>query len=194
MLQRIANTIAPGLSLGGGAPATKQERGRPFKLNFGVLDGDAAFDTVAEVAAIIDAQAAGGIDELIWQLTVPAQQSIRFGFGTPQFQYNQGFMHFSALDLTVGFQEGILTLRQANARQTSIDVVLIMNSERLHTTDATTQASATPTDVNQMLAFPEKVEFDPMEQDDLVQMLYRTTLVTTTVSDVAFSLPVTVRQ
>ena len=62
MLQQIIRQVAPGLSVGAPPPANTQgKRTRPFKINFGVLDGDAAFDTVAEVAAIIDAQAAGGL-------------------------------------------------------------------------------------------------------------------------------------
>ena len=55
----------------------------PFKSHVGITDGDAAYDTMAEVLAIIGALAAGSVFTLIWEKTVPAQQTIAWGFGNP---------------------------------------------------------------------------------------------------------------
>ena len=199
MVQRLLGNILGGFAPGANgllAPRTQLEQPTqmPFKSYVGVLDGDAAYDTVAEVAAIIDAQAAGGIFELIWQMTIPAQQQIRWGFGSPEFQVNQGFMWFAALDITVGFQEGILRLVQANARETRVLTVLEVQTNGLHTQTNTTLATATPNDRNQQLALPEKVEFPKVGQDSLLQLWFRTTLVTTTVDQVGFQIPITIYQ
>lgn len=175
-------------------PQSRQPTQRPFKSHVGVLDGDGAFDTVAEVAAIVDAQVAGGDDDVIWRMTVPAQQKIRWGFGTPAFPANQGYMFFVALDVATGFQEGVLTLQQRNARGTRVETVLEINTESLHLQVATTLATATPTSREDMIALPEKIEFDVSEEDDILQLLFRTTLVTTTVDSIGMIIPITIYQ
>jgi len=172
--------------------ASAQRTLRPFKTNLTVGDGDAGFTTSALVAAIIEANTATAGFTLIWQHTVPAQQIIRWGHGSSNQQRNQGFMHFFALDLTVGFEEGILQLKVANARQTDIKTVEELNTQRLHTTVNTTAITATPTDINTMVPLEEKGP--GAGEDSLLQMWFSTRIATTTVSDCEFSIPITVYQ
>ena len=47
---------------------------RSFNASFTVVDGDSAYDTSAEVAALVQAGSAGLSFNLIWEKTVPAQQ------------------------------------------------------------------------------------------------------------------------
>lgn len=166
----------------------------PFKSHFGVTDGDAAYDTMAEVLAIIGALAAGSVWTLVWQKTVPAQQQIRWGFGSPAQPMNQGYMWFASLDSGTGFQSGVVRLVQANSRQTKQLTVLEVDDSRLHTATSTTLATATPLNKNEMIALPEKVEFPKVGEDSLMQIWYRCIAVATAEDDVGFSIPVTVYQ
>lgn len=171
-----------------------QRRLEGFAGEFTVGDGDAAYNTSALVAAIIEANTANTAFTLIWQRTVPAQQIIAWGSGSPNQQRNQGFIHFFALDVAVGFEEGILRIQIANAQNTKTRVVKQLNSQRLHTTDSTTAITATPTDINTMVAFPELVNFPKVGEDSLLQLFFRTNIVTTTVDACEFSIPNTTYQ
>lgn len=193
MLNRILGGAVGGL--GGIAPARAAQGSQmPFKSHFGVTDGDAPYDTVAEVVAIIGALAAGSVWTLVWQLTVPAQQQIRWGFGSPSLPMNQGYMWFCSLDVNADFQVGKLRLVQANARQTEVKTVLEVDDSRLHTATVTTLATATPLDKNEMIALPEKVEFPKVGEDSLMQLWYRCITAATTEDDLGFSIPVTIYQ
>jgi len=178
--------------------ARPRRRLTAFETNFTVGDGDAAFNTSTEVAAIIEANTANAGFTLIWQRTIPAQQLVRWGSGSPNQQRNQGFMHFFALDLTVGFEEGVVRLVIANAREIRTEVMKELNTQRLHTTTNTTAITATPTDINQMIALPEQLRprgiIDAAGEDSLMQIFFSTRIQTTTVSDCEFSIPVTVYQ
>ncbi len=166
----------------------------PFKTHVGVTDGDDDYNTQAEVFAIIDALAAGSVWTLIWQKTVPAQQQIRWGFGSPAQPQNQGYMWFASLDEGVDFTEGKLRLVQANARQTRQLTVLEIDDARLHASDVTTLATATPLSKDDMIALPEKVEFPRVGEDSLLQLWYRVITPASTEDAVGFSIPITVYQ
>jgi hypothetical protein len=173
---------------------TKQQQLTAFETNMTVGDGDAAFDTSAECAAIVEANTGTAGFTLIWQRTIPAQQLVRWGSGSPNTQRNQGFMHFFALDAGTGFEEGIVRLVVANANQTEMRVVKEMNSQRLHTTTATSAITATPTDINSMVALPEQRQSKAARQDSFIQIYFSTRIQTTTVDTLNFSIPVTVYQ
>lgn len=193
MVMGLLQNLGGGLKSPGPDPKRSPTQ-QKFRKHFTVFDGDAAFDTVAEVVAIIDAQAAGGIFELVWQLTVPAQQKIRWGFGTPAFQNNQGYMWWAFLDAGTGFQEGNIRLIQANAQSTAKFVVAEMNTSDLHTATLTTLLTATPISRDEQIALPEKVEFKKVGEDSLMQIEHQTTVVTTTVDVGGFSIPATIYQ
>lgn len=166
----------------------------PFKKHLGITDGDAAYDTMAEVLAIIGALAAGSVFTKVWQKTVPAQQAIRYGFGSPATPHNQGYMWFCSIDTGTDFEVGVLRLVQANSQETKVFTVAEFDDTRLHSTTVTTLATATPVDINQMMALPEKVEFPKVGEDSKLQLWYRCITAATAEDNVGFSIPVTVYQ
>lgn len=97
--------------------------------------GDAAFNTVALLVAIINA-AVVGVEQVIWEMTVPAQTKFRWGYGTPELPMNQGTCLYVTLDLTTAYDEGILHLCCQNAPRTDLRYVKSMDDENLHSWDA----------------------------------------------------------
>jgi len=168
----------------------------PFKTSLLVGDGDATFNTSALVAAIIEANTGNAQFTLIWQATVPAQQLWAWGAGSANTQRNQGYMHFFALDVSTGFEEGTLRLRISNRQGTRSLVVDEFNTQRLHTATFTTAITATPTDINNMVPLPEMdlKRFPRVREDSLVQLEFRTAIQTTTVDACEFSIPATFYQ
>jgi len=166
-----------------------------FASTLVVGDGDSAYDTSAECATIIQANTGNSAFTKFWEMTVPAQQIIGFGSGTAAAGggRNQGFMHFFALDIGTDFEEGILRLVVANARETRSKMVLEQNTQRLHTTTATTAITATPTSINDMIALP-LLNAPKAAQDDLLQLWFKTTIAGTTVDAVGFSIPISIWQ
>jgi len=188
MLNRIGGgLVAP---QGGGIKRSQTQ----FRSHLGITDGDAAYDTMAEVLAIIGALGAGSVWTKIWEKTVPAQQQIRWGFGSPAYPQNQGYMWFASLDTGTAFQTGVLRLVQANSRETIVKTVLEIDDTRLHTATKTTLTTATPLSKDDMIALPEKVEFPRVGEDSLLQLWYRCIAVATLEDDVGFSIPVTIYQ
>lgn len=198
VLGNLGNLIPGGLSgilgnmggLKGGISGSQQ----PFKTDLAITDGDAAYDTMAEVLALIGALAAGSVWTKVWEKTVPAQQQIRWGYGSPAFPHNQGYMWFCSIDSGTDFQVGMLRLRQANARETIILAVAELLDTGLHGTTVTTLSTATPVDINQMKALPEKVEFPKVGEDSKLQLWYRCITAATAEDNVGFSIPATVYQ
>jgi len=184
-----------GLKLPGGlGGGSKLAQAIPFRTNVGITDGDAAYDTMAEVLAIIGALASGSAWTKIWEKTVPAQQAMRWGYGSPALPHNQGYLWFCSLDSATDFQVGVLRLAIANARETKRIIIAEIDDTRLHGTTVTTLATATPLDRNQMIALPEKVEFPLVGEDSKLQLFYRCITAATAEDNVGFSIPVTVYQ
>lgn len=197
MVMDIVNRALGGVlgGIGGQSPVKQfKPTQMPYKFNMGITDGDAAYDTMGEVLAIIGALAAGSVYTKIWEKTVPAQQAIRWGYGSPAFPHNQGYMWFCSLDTNIDFQVGVLRLRQANAREILNYTVLEQDDGRLHLPTVTTLTTATPTSINDMMALPEKVEFPLVGEDSKLQLWYRCVAVATAEDNVGFSIPVTVYQ
>lgn len=154
-----------------------------------VFDGDAAYDTRAEVAAIVQANTALTTFSKIWQKTVPAQQVIQWGYGSPALPRNQGLMHFMALDESTDSEEGLVRLVASNARETNKKVVAEIPSQRLHTVTYTTIATATPLGFDNL--FPLPAIGPRMGEDDRMIIEFRTVVTGTTVDVVDFSIPCT---
>lgn len=166
-----------------------------FANDLVVSNGDLAYDTSAEVSAIIQANTTNTAFSLIWQMTVPAQQILAWGSGSPSQQRNQGYMFFFAMDTAANdFEDGNLRLVIANARSTRVRVVKELNTQRLHTTDATSTISATPTSVNDMIPLPEQIAFPKVGENSLMQLFFQTTIPGTTINATGFSLPATIYQ
>jgi len=166
-----------------------------FATDVVVEDGNAAYDTSAEVSALIEANKSNATYSLIWEQTCPAQQILAWGYGSPSAQRNQGFMWFYAADISTAFNVGNLRLQISNARSTRVQVVKQQNDQRLHSTDVTSTTTAQPTDINNMIALPEAVLFPKVGENSLLQLTYQTTQATAGVVDECnFSIPSTVYQ
>lgn len=166
-----------------------------FATDLVVQDGDTAYDTPAECGAIVQANTTNSAFSLLWQMTVPAQQILAWGSGSPSQQRNQGYMWFYAMDNTTAFETGNLRLVIANARSTRVRVVKEQNDQRLHTTSFASTTAAQPTDINNMIALPEQVAFPKVGENSLMQLFYQTTLTSGgTVDIVNFSIPSTIYQ
>ena len=187
LLGNIGGTIVP-------AQKTFQATQLPYKIHLGVTDGDTAYNTMAEVLAIIGALSAGSVWTKIWQKTVPAQQQFRWGFGSPSQQRNQGYMWFCSLDSGTDFEVGVLRLVQAKSRETVSQTVAELDDTSLHGTTVTTLSTATPTSINDKVALPEKIDFPRVGEDSLLQLYYRCITPATAEDNVGFSIPATVYQ
>ena len=177
-----------GRGLGKATPATRP----PFRTNLVITDGDAAYDTMAEVLAIIGALAAGSVYTKIWEKTVPAQQAMRWGYGSPATPHNQGYMWFCSIDTGTDFQVGKLRIVEDSANLDSQIILAEIDDTRLHLPTVTTLTTATPTSLNDMFALPEKVEFKKVGEDSKLQLWYRCITAATAEDNVGFSIPVTV--
>lgn len=166
---------------------------RGYETSFQVGDGDPLFDTSAEVAAIIQANTGTAGFTLIWQHTVPAQQMIQWGAGNPNHQANQGYIHFFALDVSTDFEDGVLRLVIANARDLQREIIWEENTQRLHTQVVTTAITATPLDRATMVPLPRQGTVVAAE-DSLMQLYFSTRIPGTTVDACEFSIPITVYQ
>lgn len=193
----LFDSLISGIAGAGASAAVKSVQGKsqyPFRSHVGITDGDAAYDTMAEVLAIIGALAAGSVWTKIWEKTVPAQQQIRWGFGSPATPHNQGYMWFCSIDEAADFEVGVLRLMQNTSRETKPIVVGEYDDTRLHTATVTTLVTATPTNINEMVALPEKTEFPKVGEDSRLQLWYRCITAATAEDNVGFSIPVTVYQ
>ena len=169
-------------------PATQM----PFKTALVPTDGDLGAGEPAAMIAILAAMAAGDI-ALIWTMTVPAQQQVRWGFGSPATPMNQGYMWWGFCS-AAAYIQGKLRLIQANARRTKVYAVAELDSGQLHEeTGVYTVAAMRQTDKNTMMALPEKREFPKVGEDSLLQLEYEcTTAVVVTLG--SFVIPITVYQ
>lgn len=164
-----------------------------FRRSVRVQSGDAPYDTVAEVLALITGTAHADFLK-IWEMTVPAQQEIRWGYGSAGLPHNQGYMWFCSVDEGTDFDIGVLRLVQANANETRNIVVAEINDSALHGTDSTNLISATPTNRNEMIALPERVNLPRVGEDSKLILTYALLVAATTHDNVGFEIPVTVYQ
>jgi hypothetical protein len=179
------------LGLAGNGNAAPPSYG--FRSYVKVNMGDAAYDTEAEVIALITGTAHADYRK-IWEMTVPAQQRLAWGFGSAGLPHNQGYMWFAALDIAADWDDGVLRLQQANARETNVIVVAEIPDNTLHTATVTTLATARPTDRNSMIALPEKVDKPLVREDSRLQLTYRLITAATAHDHVGFDIPITVYQ
>jgi len=177
--------------LGGVSGNNQAPQSRGYRSYVGVVDGDAAYNTAAEVIAFITGVVHADFLK-IWQRTIPAQERVHWGYGSAGLPHNQGYMWFASIDTGTNFDVGVLRVVQANSRETRTMVVAEVPDRALHTATATTMATATPTDRNAMIALPEKVEFPLVGEDSKLILTYRLNVIATTHDDAAFEIPTTV--
>ncbi len=164
-----------------------------FRNYVSVTDGDTAYDTEAEVLALISGTAHADY-RLIWQRSVPAQQRYAWGFGSAGLPANQGYCFFASLDEGTNADIGVLRMQQANATNTKVIVVAEIPDSSLHGTTLTTTETARLLDRNSMIALPEKTEYPLIREDSLLQLTYALVTAATTHDAVAFQLPTTIYQ
>ncbi len=138
-----------------------------FRLDLVIEDGDDAFDTAAEMYGLVGAV---GAWYRIWEMTVPAQQAIHFGYGSPALPMNQGYMMFFMAS-AAAYDVGRFRLVQCNARRTKIIVVGQYADVGTHGNVA---AIADPTIISkqEMTALPEKVEHPLVGEDSFLAIDY----------------------
>ena len=172
-------------------PAKAADSQTPFKTELVPTDGDLGAGEPDAMIAIMAAVVAGA-DVLLWTLTVPAQQKLRWGFGSPATPMNQGYMWFGGCS-AIAYIEGKLRLVQANARRTIVKTVAEMDDNRLHDDVAFTVTGMTLRNKNDMMALPEKREFKKVGEDSLMELWYHCTAAVV-VTIASFSIPITVYQ
>lgn len=167
-------------------PRTTVQAAQGFRLDLVIEDGDAAFDTAAEMFALVGAV---GAWHRIWEMTVPAQQAIHYGYGSPATPYNQGYMFFFIAS-AVAYDVGRFRLIQSNARRTKIIVVGQFADVGTHGNVA---AIADPTIISkeEMTALPEKVEYPLVVEDSILAIDYFPDVVVVE-TQAGFKIPVTV--
>jgi len=173
---------------GGGSPARVGRQGHRDYVR--VTSGDAAYNTAAEVIALITGTAHADFLK-IWQQTISAQTRKRWGYGSPALPHNQGYMWFCSLDTGTDFDVGILRLVEADAREWHNYVCAEIPDESLHGTTVTTLTTATPTDRNTMVPLPEKVEYPRVKEDSKLLLTYALLVAATTHDNAGFVIPVT---
>lgn len=191
--------MAPGIldqligSLAGGSLQKQSvERQQPgFPGYYQVEDGDADYDTQAEVYGAIGG---AGVETIIWERTIPAQQQVSWGFGSPARPANQGYMWFAMLDIAADWSVGTLRLAQSNHQRIRTVVVAEIADSQLHSTTVTTLATAALLNKEEMFALPEKVEFDLIGEDSFAQLRYILVTAATAADAAGFRIPVTVYQ
>lgn len=167
--------------------AAKVKQG--FMDYVGPEQGDAAYDTSAEIAAIV-AAAAAGVEVVVWEMTIPAQQLVRWGHGSPALAANQGYMWAAiALDATTAFGVGLLALCVQNNIRTVTEYVKRMNDTLLHSVDDTSVATAALLDKNQMIALPEMGSF--AREDSRIQIRYTLAAALAGADVAGFAIPIT---
>ena len=99
------------------------ERYFPFQETLVVSDGDSAYNSASEVAALMAAASKGGGWVKIWQRTTKAQEILAWGYGVPELPANQGYAQMAAVDKTTAVAKGKMRFRVANASETSQQTV-----------------------------------------------------------------------
>lgn len=161
-----------------------------FPSSLSLVNGDAAYNTAAEVIALLPA---AGANARIWEYTVPAQQAMRWGFGSPLLPDNQGYIFFALIDATTAFCEGFVTLSHENhSRRVRIPVNDRLHDARLHSATNTSIATARLLAKDQMVPLPENQSVPKVGQDSRLVIDYQTITRATTEDVADFNIPVTV--
>lgn len=190
MLDKLMNTVAQIKGGGKAGQAAPALRGYASSLN--LIDGDAAYDTAAEVVALLGA---AGTTRRIWEYTVPAQRFMRWGFGSAEFAQNQGYIFFAIADAGTDISHGTVTLGYENYGRRQFIPVEDFDDARTHTSTATSIATLRVYDKNSMVALPEGGSAgvpNMVGQDSRLTIDYYMLLAATTADIADFNIPVTI--
>lgn len=170
-----------------GSKAQQAPARRGYYKAMSIFDGDAAYDTEAEVYAFPVA----GAKRRIWEYTVPAQMAMCWGYGSPQFPANQGYVWFVIANFGAAFDVGVVTLGHEDHNRHRLIVVDEFSDTEAHTGDFSTAITARSTDKNLMHPLPEHPDLPLVGQDSRLVIDY-TAVSVDTEDGAGFSIPVTV--
>lgn len=180
-----------GSLLGGGAA-----QAAPARAGYGTTivpaSGDTAYNTNAKIAALVGG---AGVKARIWELTVPAQMAMTWGFGSALTPDNQGYIWFVGLDDGVDFSVGTITLSHENharLRTYPIDQFVDLDT---HEPVNTSLATAKSTNKKQMRALPEPphdAAHPLVGQDSRLVIDYQVITPATAIDELDFAIPATV--
>jgi hypothetical protein len=152
-----------------GKKATGAPAKRGYFRNMVIEDGDDAYDTIAEIIALPPIV---GIRLRIWEFTVPAQMALCWGYGSPAFPDNQGYIQFCIMLAGTGFDVGLVTLAHENHTRHNYVVVDEFNDVFGHTADSTTVITARNNDKAVLRPLPEKSDIPLVGQDSRLVIDY----------------------
>jgi len=108
-----------------------------------------------------------GIWQTIGRYTVPAQQMLRFGYGSALYPDNQGHLHIAVYDDTATnsvVEEGSIRLVQRNAQGTVLLVIAEFRTENLR---------GSTTDRQMMVPLPEQTQFPVVGEDSVLEIQFK---------------------
>ena len=165
-----------------------QQRQR-YQRTLVVEDGDPFYDTPAEVVALM--QTAGSSFQFIWQLTVPAQVGMRWGYGDARLPDNQGLCSFSAVDAATEQIVGLLELRASDAPRTRTHFARRFTTSRLNDGTSTTALTSLSSDRRSVQPLPENGP--QFAQDSTLELWFKHLAGTlANLDDVAFNIDASV--
>ena len=176
----------------GQVPPRRRGVGQPFKRVLAHADlWDSSLETSSNSILCT-----AGLYVNIGRYTVPAQQQIRFGYGSAAFPDNQGYVYIKLYDDTGtnSVQEvGTVRLAQENALGTRLRIVSEIRTEQL---------AGSTTDRQQQFALPEQIAHPRVGEDSKLLIAFKAdatdTLVETAIGTAAgadvWNVPVTVYQ
>ena len=178
---------AKGVVPGNAAPAVSG-----YQSSLSLIAGDDAFDTAAEVVALLGA---AGTVRRIWEYTVPAQREVRWGFGNAALPQNQGYVFFAIADAGTDISQGIVTLGYENHGRRNFIPVEDFDDARTHSVTATSIATLRVLDKNSMVALPEggnATRPERVGQDSRLTIDYNMIVPATTPDIADWNLPITI--
>jgi hypothetical protein len=162
-MQDILSKVQGMLGGLGGAVATKTAPANVFKK---VLSHQDWWDTALESSSgAITCKA--GVYTIIGRYKVPPQQTFHFGFGSPAYPDNQGYLYFDAYDDTATNsvrEPGSIRLVQRNATGTLQLVIAEFRTEQL---------CGDLADRNKQIALPEQVQFPLVGEDSYLEIHFK---------------------
>lgn len=172
--------------LGGNANKAPARSG--YFTSMTIEKGDTDFNTAAKIIALAPAV---GVKMRIWEYTVPAQMAVAWGFGSPAYPDNQGYIWFAIGLAGTGFDNGTVLLGHENHSRHALEVIDEFNDGLAHTSTFTTLATARSLDKKTLRALPENPTKSLVSQDSRLTIDY--TAITLVAEDIAgFDIPATV--
>lgn len=176
-----------GTLLGGnGAQQVPAKQG--YFTSMTIEKGDSSYNTIAKIIALAPVV---GSKMRIWEYTVPAQQAIAWGYGSPLTPDNQGYIWFCIMLAATGFDQGTVLLSHENYSRHQSVVVDEFNDGLTHTAVSTTLITARDLNKKTLKPLPERLDLPVVGQDSRLVIDY-TAIVLVAEDTGGFDIPATV--